>query len=333
MRPHFMQLKFRRFVPLWFLLACLVAPWVPLHGQVAVDMKIGRSLYIVYEPLIATVSIRNLSGRELFLSDDGPTPWFGFQVTTRDGLPVPSRHGNYSLDPMLLGPGETIHRQVNLTPLYPLDSFGGYRIQASVHDPQSKRFYSSRPTLVEITDGRVLWQRTVGVPEDGSRRTITLLSHRLPNSTGLYLRIQDEDGGRVYCTHRLGRLVSFGPPEIELDIHNEIHVLQMRAPNSFLYSHIGLGGEIRQRTAYEAEHGVRPALRRDDNGRVAVIGGREFDPTEPAFETTVPSLADRPVPMPQPTGPQAQPTPQRGMFDFLRPRDPQPPAEEPEPTE
>ena len=135
------------------------------------------------------------------------------------------------------------------------------------------------------------------MPGAGETREITAMTHRLPNSTQLYLRIENKKGGTVFCTHRLGRLVSYGTPEIILDQKNQVHILQNAAPKSFLYSHIGLNGEVLQRKTY-SQIVKRPILREGPDGKIKVIGAQEIDPAAAAAKPAVPSLSDRPVALP-----------------------------------
>ncbi|MDX2079905.1 MAG: hypothetical protein SFU53_03910 [Terrimicrobiaceae bacterium] len=271
-------------------------------AQVQVDLAIKRSLYIRYEPVLATVSITNLSGRELRLEDDPRNHWFGFQVETTDGRPVPPTDPNYSNAALVLGAGQRISRTVNLTPLFPISEFGAYRVRATVYVADLRRFFSSQTQNIEITDGRVLWQKTVGVPDGqsgaGSLRAISILSHRLSQTTQLYIRIEDPDQGVIFCTHQLGRFLTFGSPDIMLDQQNRVHILQNAAPKVFLYSKIGLNGEVLDRKSYN-EFSTRPTLRRGSDGSVVIVGGQIIDPNAPKPEETLPGLGDRPVALPE----------------------------------
>lgn len=279
-------------------------------AQLQVDIKLKRTLYISYEPILITVSLTNLSGNALPLNDADGNHWFGFQIETLDGRPIAPRSLNYTNEPIVLEAGQKLSRTVNLTPLFPMAEFGGYRIRAAIYAATLKRYFNSPPLNIEITDGRSIFQKTVGVPEGmpgaGETRNITVLTHRLPNSTQLYVRIENAKGGTVFCTHRLGRLVSYGTPEILLDKKNQIHVLQNVAPKAFLYSHIGLNGEVLQRKTY-SQIVKRPILREGPDGVIEVIGAQEIDPAAEAAKPPVPSLSDRPVPLPdsatdEPTG-------------------------------
>ena len=270
-------------------------------AQLQVDIKLKRTLYVSYEPILITVSMTNMTGNPLPLSDANDNHWFGFQVETLDGRPIAPRSLNYTNESLVLEAGQKLSRTVNLTPLFPIGEFGGYRIRAAIYAATLKRFFNSPALNIEITDGRPVFQKIVGVPDGmpgaGETREITAMTHRLPNSTQLYLRIENKKGGTVFCTHRLGRLVSYGTPEIILDQKNQVHILQNAAPKSFLYSHIGLNGEVLQRKTY-SQIVKRPILREGPNGKIQVIGAQEIDPAAAAAKPAVPSLSDRPVALP-----------------------------------
>lgn len=289
----------KKITALFFLLAVALPA---ARAQMQVDITLKRTLYLAYEPLIVNVTIQNLTGNSLNLRDTGGIPWFGFQIETLDGRPIGPHSSQHSNDPLLLQAGEKLTRTVNLTPLYPISEFGGYRIRAAIHAQSLGKTFSSQSLNVEITEGRPLFEKIVGVPADqpggGETRKILLLTHRLPNSTQLYLRIVNPDRGVVHCTHRLGRIVSYGEPEILLDSANQIHVLQNVAPKSFLYSHIGLNGEVLHRKTYQ-QNIKRPVLKQGADGLITVIGAKEYDPAaEAEKQATTPSITDRPVPLP-----------------------------------
>lgn len=277
----------------------LLAP--PLAAQVQVDISLDRNLFVLGEVIPVTVTVTNLTGSELDLADSGLNRWFGFEVETADGRPIPPRGGDYSNEPVQLGAGQKIARTVNLTPLFPVDEFGGYRVRASIFLSQGNRFSKSPPLNFDVTDGRQIWQKTVGVPEGfsgaGGTRTVTLLIHRLPQSSQLYLRIEDAHAGVRKCVHKLGRLLSFTTPDVQLDEKNRIHVLQNVAPKVFLYSQIGLEGEVLERKSFN-ELTTRPILQRTGEGGIRVAGGQEYDPKARPQEESMPSLSDRPVALP-----------------------------------
>lgn len=288
-------------------------------AQFRVDLEFKRPIYIRYEPIIATITVNNLSGREAELSDDSFHRWLSFEIETADGRIISPKESDYRLQPMIIGPGETIARSINLTPLYPMGEFGSYRVRASIFVRENNRYYSSPLRTIDITEGRLMWQQVVGVPDNepgaGGTRRVSVLAHRLPKSTQLYLRIEDPDRGLIFCTHQLGKYITFGKPQVELDVNNQIHVLQNAAPKTFIYSHISLRGEILDRQVF-TETATRPLLARQTDGSVKVIGGdvqMPGDPTQTGSGFSIPKAGDRPVPLPKageaPKVPDPTPTP------------------------
>ena len=306
-----------------------------LKAQILVDLSIKRNLYIAYEPLLATVRITNLSGNRLLLADVEGKKWFGFQIETLDGRPIPPSDPNYEIAPLQIEPGATVTRTVNLTQLYPLSDFGSYRVRATVYSTELNGYFSSPPLTIEITEGRLIWQQVVGVPGvesgAGSSRTITLLSHRLPERTDLYLRIEDKSVGLVYCTHRLGDFISYGKPDVQLDAFNTIHILQNAAPHLFIYSKVGLDGKILERTSFQAAK-ERPQLKRSSDGAVVVMGGVPFDPHAAPTPATIPKLSDRPPIAPLPTPTPEEKTKGKPLPPAKKPAKPAKPTPTPRPT-
>ena len=282
----------------------ILSTTISVRAQVLVDLSIKRSLYIAYEPLLATVRITNLSGNKLLLADVEGKKWFSFHIETLEGRPIPPTDPNYEIPPLQLGSGESISRTVNLTQLYPLSDFGSYRVKAAVYAAELNAYFSSPPLTVEITEGRLLWEQTVGVPQRGgsagASRTISLLSHRLSEHTDLYLRIADKEAGIVYCTHRLGDFIAYGKPEVILDAENTVHVLQNSSPHQFIYSKVGLDGKILERSSFQSIKD-RPQLRRATDGTVVVVGGIFFDPRATPTPSVIAKLSDRPPALPLPS--------------------------------
>ena len=275
---------------------------VTARAQLQVDIALKRSLYMVYEPLICNVTITNLSGGTLTLEDTPRDKWFGFQIETVDGRPLPPINPNYHNQTVEIESGQRLTRSINITPLYPLSEFGTYRLRAAVYVSQLGRYFVSPQLNIEITEGRQLWQQTVGVPEglgQGKARTFTILAHRLPQTTMLYLRVEDKEAGVVYCTTQLGRFITFASPDIEIDGGNQIHILQNTAPKAFLYSHFDVNGKVIKQQAYQA-FDTKPYLVRKPDASVAVVGGAPYDPKATPPEQQLPKLSDRPVPLPTP---------------------------------
>jgi hypothetical protein len=277
-----------------------------LHAQIQVALQIKRRLFVAYEPIVATVSIRNLSGRDLPLADKDGQPWFSFEVLRANGQPVPPIDIEYKLTPLIIPPGATVERKVVLNTLYPVQDFGLYRVRASIYFSPYEQFFQSPPANIEVSEGRTLWQQVVGVPDGkegaGGNRRYTVLTFRRPSSNYVYVRVEDVETGSVFCTHSIGRLITGVDPEIKLDAQNNLHVLHLTGAKLYQHTEVGLNGELVNQASYLAVK-YRPGLRLSQAGDVAVRGGQlqtnDPTPSGPSSMPDVPKLSDRPVNMPK----------------------------------
>lgn len=270
------------------------------HAQLQVTLKMSRALYMTYEPMLAEVSITNLSGRDLNLADAPGQSWFGFEVFAGKDTLLPPVNPHYRVDPIYIPAGQTLKRTLNLTPLYPLQDFGPHSLRAVIYDKETDKYYSSNRKAIEITDGVQIWTQTVGATaaQGGGNRTISLLTNRLLKENRLYVRIMNPDTGVALACFSLGRVLSFSPPEYTLDDKNQLNVLQMVGPRQYFYTQIDANGKILQRTSY-IDDKTSPKLSREDLGFVVVKGGKLDTPEARAAEqkprANLPKLSDRPI--------------------------------------
>ncbi len=280
-------------------LLCAVAP--SLHAQINVSLEIPRHLYLCYEPIIATVTITNMTGRELTLSDKAPDKWFSFEILNAQGTPIPPTASDYHLEPLTIPMGQTVKRKVNLVNLYPVTDYGVYHVRALVYFADMDKYFGSPVAGIEVSEGQTLWQQTVGIPDGqknaGQYRSYTLLSFRQPRDNMLYVRIEDENAGLVYGTFPLGRLINGYEPEEQVDELSQLHILQMVAPKEYLYTRLGPNAEMLGQEDY-TDLKTRPRLARTSDGQVAISGGIEVLPSTAQTTVTGPKLSDRPAGMP-----------------------------------
>ncbi|HJT81224.1 MAG TPA: hypothetical protein VJ719_08510 [Chthoniobacterales bacterium] len=273
-------------------------------AQIQLDIKLARLQYIAYEPVIATVGITNLAGRDVELRDTGSQAWFGFEITGAEGQPIAASRNKISQPPLRIEAGKRVTQKINLTPLYAVHELGTYHVRAYIHFHDLDRFFYSPRKVFTVTDARPIWQKTVGVPGEASGpgrvRTYSLMTNRFPNRTSLYVRVEDKDTGIVYATESLGRIISMDEPQAQLDRENQLHILHCAGPRSWAYTRIGLNGEVLARSAY-LEAKSRPRLFQAPDGNVVVKGGLSQDAVNRAGAAKpVPKLSDRPPAIPKP---------------------------------
>ncbi|HEV2804709.1 MAG TPA: hypothetical protein VGW57_07255 [Chthoniobacterales bacterium] len=267
------------------------------RAQIQVELNFNRLQYIAHEPILATIRIANNSGRAIDLHDDSGQHWFGFEITANEGrllAPLPQRVAEA---PLHIEAGKSVTRKINLTSLYPVHDFGAYHVRANVFFPDLNKFYYSATKVVQVSDARAIWQKTVGVPEGmpgaGEVRAYSLLSNRLVDHTSLYVRVENRDSGAVFTTYSLGRIISGDEPQAEIDRANQLHVLHCAAPRTWAYSHVGLNGELLAHSTF-LETKTRPRLRHAADGAIAVSGGMLDVPVPESKRSPAPKLSDRP---------------------------------------
>ena len=281
----------RRLLPLLFVFAFAAAA----EAQLQVDLKFKRLQYIAYEPVVATIAITNLAGRDIELHDADGQSWLGFEITGSEEQPIGPLNGANREPPLRIQAGQRVTRQVDLTPLYPINEYGGYHVRTNIYFADLQKFFYSGTRVFEVTDARPIWQQTVGVPDGGGSgdvRTYSLMTNRFPDHTSLYVRVQDKDTGVVYATYSLGRTISFEQPQAEIDRANQLHVLHCAAPRAWSYARVGLNGELLEHTSF-METKTRPRLVHSGGGEVAVRGGMVEAPAQ-SSGSKAPKLSARP---------------------------------------
>jgi len=64
-------------------ITCLLLFAAKAEAQIQVDLKFKRLQYIAYEPVVATLSITNLAGRDIDLHNADGQSWLGFEITRK----------------------------------------------------------------------------------------------------------------------------------------------------------------------------------------------------------------------------------------------------------
>src|SRR3954469_20509271 len=95
-------------------LACIFIIAAKAEAQIQVDLKFKRLQYIAYEPVVATLSITNLAGRDIDLRDADGQSWLGFEVTGNEGQPVGpiSAENRAGAGPLKIATGQRVTQQV-----------------------------------------------------------------------------------------------------------------------------------------------------------------------------------------------------------------------------
>ena len=82
------------------------------QAQIQVGLKLKRLQYIAYEPVVATLTITNLAGRDVELRDAADQHWFGFEVTTGEGRSLGPMTKDSPEPPLTIETGKTVTRKI-----------------------------------------------------------------------------------------------------------------------------------------------------------------------------------------------------------------------------
>src|SRR5438445_12918618 len=113
--------------------ACIFLFTAVAEGQIQVDLKFKRLQYIAYEPVVATVAITNLAGRDIELHDADRQSWLGFELSGSEEQPIAPLSGAKAEPALKIAAGQRVTRQINLTLLYPVNEFGAYHVRTNVY--------------------------------------------------------------------------------------------------------------------------------------------------------------------------------------------------------
>src|SRR6516225_4524513 len=81
------------------------------EGQIQVDLKFQRLQYIAYEPVVATVTLTNLAGRDIELHAANGESWLGFEVTGNEDQPITLLSTENAQPPLKLEAGQRVMQQ------------------------------------------------------------------------------------------------------------------------------------------------------------------------------------------------------------------------------
>jgi len=282
-------------------LILLVGTFSTAHAQFEVGLELKRQTFMRGEPMEVTVVIRNLAGKDIILRDEGSHHWFGFEINKGSDTPIGPYRADYKNDPLVILNGDTVRRSIDLLRLYPVNEYGTYKLRAAIYFHETGKYISSELGRLDVSEGRKLFTRTVGVPASkegaGEYRVMTLLSFQQPKEMMLYARVEDEATGTVYGTYPVGRLVGGTTPGAEFDSKNTMHVFHMVSPSQYYLSKIGVNGEWMGQTVWGSAKG-RAMVRRKPDGNLVVVGATRTD-AAPIGGPPVPKLSDRPVALPR----------------------------------
>ncbi len=271
------------------------------RAQLEISIDLPRRAYLRGESIEAKIRIRNLAGHDVTLGDVPGNRWFGFEVVRGQDNPIGALDPNYQNPTTIIEAGSTVERSVDLVKLYPLNELDSYKVRAAIYFPELKKYFTSDVANIDISEGKILWRQTAGVPEGkeaaGELREFSLVLFQKPKELELYARVEDETTNNVLATYPIGKMIAGSTPVTELASDNTLYILHMNAPSQYALSKVGINGEWMGQSLWGSATG-RAAVRRKPDGTMVVVGAQRIREASTGGPL-VPKLSDRPVTLPR----------------------------------
>lgn len=278
-------------------LSCAPFVW----GQLLdVRLDTGRTNFLLDEPIVVNVVIRNNTDKLALLATD--KEWIRFSVSRGRGVPVAKRGQPREGEAYILKAGESVERQFRLDPFYDFSEPGEYDLRAMVRIPNwDGEVIPSRLAQLQVMRGQDLLSIERGVSSALAGAAPEVRRYALQKVTVegrhfLYLRTSDNNSPsfKVYNVIPLGTMIHRARPEFgfQVDASGVVHVFFQCHVRHFLYCTLNGNGTLLRRQMYMTDQFKgAPALGRDVRGRYVITGGQR-----------VPSQWDYPAPLKRPRG-------------------------------
>ncbi len=258
-------------------LVALLAPGL-VQAQISAKLELSRKQYLAGEPVLATVSVTNYTGRDVVFASDGRMPWLSFLMRDQSGYDVGGSGKQVGYGKVKIRNGETLSRQVDLAQQFNLSNPGGFSVGAVVSLPDDAgESASTNRVLFNVSTGTAYWNQRVGIPgRKGQSREFKLISFSGESASHLYAQVKDVKSGRNVRTFRLGDPMSLRRPVAAVDRHQKMHVMFLVNPTFWAHCQVDTDGKVKRELYQRGETGD-PQLVTLGDGTVRVINSVVYD--------------------------------------------------------
>lgn len=262
----------------WITAGCVVLCWaasvLSSPARIEVDCRFEHGRVMHYEPLIATVSVRNRTPRTVIISGQEGDAHLSFDVAYGGGRLAERTDHPMLREALVVEPHETIRFRIDLLPRYRILDQGPLTIAAVV--ALGDEIFVSNRTFVDVVPGMVLRQERFALSaDDSASRLVGLRTLSRDRFERIFLRIDDEQRDLCLGVYELGSLIRIFPPQIEMDAADRVHVLHQSAPARYTHTVVTADGRLVD-MVYYTPAGVRPRLEVGPDGQASVYGVRPF---------------------------------------------------------
>jgi hypothetical protein len=263
------------------LFTCIFSGAETLLANIALKVELNRKNYLQYEPVYVKLIMRNDSGHVLaFGAHEKLRGSVIFEISDEFNNLI-KRHKNQNIDIIgtIIKPGETKQMIINLGKYYNTIPAGKYTIMAYIKHAQLPLQYQSNKGHFNITEGHVVWERTVGIPDfikTSQNKKISSRSYKLRtmfDGTDEIIFLTVENKKMVYAVRKVGYTIGESPPKCEIDLLSRLHLLLPISAKIFDYFIFDVNGKLEKREVYKRTGTIPILVRNQKNGTVVIAGG------------------------------------------------------------
>lgn len=248
-----------------------------LRAQVTVELVYEQEHYLADEPFVVGIRIKNFAGQTLHLGQD--PDWVKFNIQGNNNYVVPKVGDVPVTGEFEVESATAVTRRVDLAPYFQLNRPGHYKVSATVALREINKVVTTAPRTFDISSGTKIWEQEFGVPGTGENgkspevRKYAVIHTTYQNHPRLYVRLSDPVDPRRVRVFSLGGSLNFSKPEMQVDKHSQLHLLNQYGSKSFNYCVVSPDGELLTHHTYDYTNETRPALSVDKKGEIVVAGG------------------------------------------------------------
>jgi hypothetical protein len=283
--------------PVFRILLLFTALVVSAQAQLAATLRLDKRQYVAGEPVTATITITNHSGRDLTFGSSGRLSWLDFIVSNHKGHPL-TPFANPTFGVVTIGTGQTMSRQVNLSSMFPLNDAGNFAVVGVVRMPGDARDGATTNRVAFYqAPGRRYWSQKVGLPgRSGETREFRVLIASDGKKNHLYSQVVNDRNGLPIRTFPMGPVLTSRSPMVTIDNQQRMHVLFLANPSMWVHALVAADGQLLDRKIHQRGPQGDPKLMAYPDGSVAVSNSIPFDPEAAAAERArMRRISDRPA--------------------------------------
>lgn len=266
------------------------------QGQLATSLKLTKRQYLAGEPVMAVVTITNHAGQELTFFGDGRSQWLNFIIKNNQGEEVTNK-GKANFGKMVIKPGESLAREVNLSQSFHLTEPGTFSAVAVVHMPgRTGEGSSSNRVMFNQSPGAPYWTQKVGIAgQPGKSREFRVLNFSGDEKSQIYAQVIDSYTGQNIRTFLLGDVLMLRKPLVTVDKSQNMHVMFLATPTMWVHYQIDTNGRVIQQQVHQRGAEGDPRLLTFADGSVSVANSIPYDQKAAAeAKAKVRKASDRP---------------------------------------